>query len=482
MRKIDSNPNPTAVRLLGPGTSTISRRRNLLFLVPLVFSLFSFPALSVAEAVDSQELHKILKDAVENRRTVGIVVGIVDANSQIISSYGKTANGGRDVDGQSVFEIGSISKVFTTTLLADMVQRGEVSLDDPVSKYLPKNVTMPARGGKVITLLDLATHRSGLPRLPDNIKPADPLNPYADYTYEKLFDFLSHYTLSRDIGQSYEYSNLGVGLLGEVLARRAGKSYEALLTERIFRPLDMNSSGLVLRPEMSARLAMGHSAGLVQVKNWDFDALAGAGAIRSTVTDMLKFVAANMGLEASPLAKAMAMARQDLKDTTIPGMRIGLAWHLMTRPDTVIVWHNGGTGGYHSFAGFDLKKGLGVVVLSNSANSIDDIGFHILDDRLPLAKPPKQRKEIALEPAELEVYVGEYQLAPNFMIAIAKEADALFAQATGQGRVRLYPEAAGEFFIKEADAQISFVKDATGRVTHLVLHQGGVDQKASKVK
>jgi len=458
------------------------KKMSLLFLIPLVFSLLTFPALSVAAAVDETGLRQILKDAVENRRTVGIVVGIVDANGKMISSYGKTAIGGRDVDGDSVFEIGSVSKVFTTTLLADMIQRGEVSLDDPVSKYLPKNVTMPERGGKVITLLDLATHRSGLPRLPDNIKPADPLNPYAGYTAEMLFDFLSRCTLTRDIGQSYEYSNLGVGLLGEVLARRAGQSYEALLTERIFRPLDMNGSGIVLRPEMSARLAMGHSAGLVQVKNWDIDALAGAGAIRSTVADMLKFMAANMGLEPSPLAKATAMARQDLRDTTVPGMRIGLAWHLMTRPDTVIVWHNGETGGYHSFAGFDLKKGLGVVVLSNSANSIDDIGFHILDDRLPLAKPPKERKEIALEPAELDAYVGEYQLAPNFMITIAKEADALFAQATGQGRVRLYPEAVGEFFIKEADAQVSFEKDATGRVTHLVLHQGGVDQKAIKVK
>jgi serine-type D-Ala-D-Ala carboxypeptidase/endopeptidase len=214
-------------------------------------------------------------------------------------------------------------------------------------------VKVPARGGKEITLLDLATHRSGLPRMPSNFDPADPDNPYADYTAKKLFEFLMSFTLPRDIGASYEYSNLGAGLLGEALARKAGKSYEALLTERIFRPLKMNSTGIVLRPQMAARLATGHSTQLTPVKNWDLDALAGAGAIRSTVNDMLNYVAAYMGLKPSPLAAAMAMARQDRNDTTIPDMRIGLAWHLMKRPDTVIVWHNGGTAGYHSFIGFD---------------------------------------------------------------------------------------------------------------------------------
>jgi CubicO group peptidase (beta-lactamase class C family) len=383
-----------------------------------------------------------------------------------------------------VFEIGSVTKTFTATLLADMVKRGLISLDDPVAKYLPKNVKMPARGGKEITLLDLATQRSGLPGMPSNFNPADPDNPYADYTAKKLFEFLSSYVLPRDIGVSYEYSNLGVGLLGEALARKAGKSYEALLTERIFRTLKMKSTGIVLRPEMAARLAAGHSQQLTPVKNWDLDALAGAGAIRSTVNDLLDYVAAYMGLKPSPLSSAMAMARQDRNDTTIPAMRIGLAWHLMKRPDTVIVWHNGGTAGYHSFVGFDLKQGTGIVVLSNSANDIDSIGFHFLDNQIPLAKIEyrKERKEIALDPALLAAYVGEYQLAPTFTLMITKEGDQLFLQATGQPRIRLHPEAETEFFLAEVDAQISFVKDATGKLTHLVLHQGGRDIRGDKIK
>jgi D-alanyl-D-alanine-carboxypeptidase/D-alanyl-D-alanine-endopeptidase len=450
----------------------------------LLFSLLGTALQSMAATVDAKEIQQALKDAVANRHTVGIVVGIIDKDGKNIYSCGKTAGDGRAVDGDSVFEIGSVTKTFTATLLADMVERGLIRLDDPVVQYLPKDVTLPARGGKQITLLDLATHRSGLPRMPANFAPADPDNPYADYTAEKLFAFLSGCTLTRDIGASYEYSNLGAGLLGEALARKAGKSYEALLAERIFRPLGMNSTGIVLRPEMAARLATGHSSQLTPVKNWDLDALAGAGAIRSSVNDMLGYVAVCMGLKPSPLAAALAMARQDRNDTTIPDMRIGLAWHLMKRPDTVLVWHNGGTAGYHSFVGFDLKKGMGIVVLSNSASDIDNIGFHFLDDRIPLAKMEfkKERKEIALEPALLDAYVGEYQLAPTFSIVITKKGSQLSGQATGQPGFRLHPEAETEFFLVEADAQISFVKDAAGKVTHLILHQAGQDIRGDKIK
>ncbi len=456
----------------------------LLTLLPLLCALLFARVLPAGSAVDPNEIQQILKDAVENRRTVGIVVGIVEADGNKIFSYGKTAREGRNVDGDSVFEIGSTTKTFTATLLADMVKRGLRSLDDPVAKYLPNKVKVPSRGGKEITLLDLATHRSGLPRIPTNFKPADTQNPYADYTVEKMYEFLSSCVLPRDIGERYEYSNFGAGLLGHILALKAGKSYEALLAERIFRPLAMKSTAITFSPDMSSRLAAGHSAGLTPVKNWDLDALAGAGAIRSTVNDLLKYAAAYMGLKPSPLSAAMEMAQQDRNDTTTPNLRIGLAWHLLKRPDSVIVWHNGGTGGYHSFVGFDRKKGVGVVVLSNSTNTIDDIGYHLLDPQIPLAKfeAKKERKEIAVDLSVLDAYVGEYQLAPNFILATTKEGNLLFLQATGQSRVRLHPEAETEFFISEVDAQVSFVKDAAGKVSHLILHQGGQNLKAERTK
>jgi CubicO group peptidase (beta-lactamase class C family) len=352
----------------------------------LLASLQFASVLFSAATADPTEVQQILSDAVDSRRTVGIVVGIVDARGQTVFSSGKTAADGRGVDGDTVFEIASVTKTFTATLLADMVRQGLVKLDDPVARFLPENVKMPARGGKEITLLDLATHRSGLPRLPANWMPANPFNPYADYTAERLYAFLSSYALPRDIGAGFEYSNLGSGLLGEALARKAGKSYEALLAERILRPLEMHNSGITLRPETSARLAQGHFPGLAAAMNWDTNVLAGCHAIHSTANDMLKYIAAYMGLKDSPLAGAMAAARQEIRDTDAPNLRIGLAWHILKLPDASIVWHNGGSFGYHSFVGFDLKKGMGVVVLSNCMNDIDDIGFHILNDQIPLAK------------------------------------------------------------------------------------------------
>jgi Beta-lactamase class C and other penicillin binding proteins len=235
---------------------------------------------------------------------------------------------------------------------------------------------------------------------------------------------------------------------------------------------------------MQAHLAVGHNPALLPVPGWDLPTLAGAGAIRSTVNDMLKFVAANLGLNKSPLLVAMQMAHQSRHDTGTPDLEIGLNWHILKKFDTVIVWHNGGTGGYHSFIGFDPKARKGVVVLSNSTNDIDDIGRHLLVSQYPLAKveAPKERKAIKLEAKILDAYVGDYQLAPNFVITISREGDQFFAQATGQGKLELFAETETDFFFKVVDAQVTFVKGDKGQVTSLVLHQNGVDQRATKIK
>src|SRR6266705_1789465 len=365
----------------------------------------------IAQAeLSDDEVRAILRDRIDvAKKGVGIVIGLVDEKGIRIISYGKpNKTSDQTVNGDSVFEIGSVTKVFTATLLADMVERGEVSLSDPISKYLPKSVKTPARNGKEITLLDLSTQTSGLPRLPDNFAPKDVQNPYADYSVEQMYAFLSGYTLTRDIGSKYEYSNLGVGLLGHILTLRAGKDYETLVRTRICQPLKMDNTRIKLTPEMQAHLAMGHNPALLPVPGWDLPTLAGAGALRSTVNDMLKFVSANLGLTKSPLLAAMQMAHQSRHDTGMPDLEIGLNWHILKKFNTVIVWHNGGTGGYHSFIGFDPKARKGVVVLSNSTNDIDDIGRHLLVSEYPVVKfeAPKERKAIKLDPRMLDAYVG----------------------------------------------------------------------------
>jgi serine-type D-Ala-D-Ala carboxypeptidase/endopeptidase len=456
---------------------------NRAVIVTLSVSLVLLPArVTRAQAgVTDDEIRSILRDRIDvAKKSVGIVVGLVDDKGVRVISYGKpNKNSDQTVNGDSVFEIGSVTKVFTATLLADMVERGEVSLNDPISKYLPKSVKTPTRSGKEITLLDLSTQTSGLPRMPGNFTPKDPQNPYADYSVEQLYEFLSNYTLTRDIGAKYEYSNLGVGLLGHILTLRAGKDYETLVRTRICQPLKMDSTRIKLTPEMQARLAAGHDQALLPVLNWDLPTLAGAGALRSTVNDMLKFVSANLGLNKSPLLAAMQKAHQPQRETGTPDLEIGLNWHILKKFDTVIVWHNGGTGGYHSFIGFDQKKRKGVVVLSNSSNDVDDIGRHLLENQYPLAK---ERKAIRLEAKILDAYVGEYQLAPNFVLTISREGDQFFGQATGQEKLELFAETETDFFLKAVDAQITFVKDDKGQVTSLVLHQNNLDHPAKKIK
>ena len=315
---------------------------------------------------------------VQQRRAPGIVIAMIDSNGTRVFAQGVGQTGGAHVDGDTLFEIGSVTKTFTALLLQEMADRGEVSLDDPIGKYLPPAVKTPSRNGRQITLVDLATQTSGLPRLPGNFSPKDNRNPYADYTVGDLYDFLSHYQLRRDIGQKYEYSNLGVGLLGHLLSRRAGTNYEALAVRRICDPLGLTSTRITLAPELRSRLATGHDKSGVAVANWDIPALAGCGALRSTAHDLAIFVAANMGLTPSPISHAM-METHLPRHATGPRGQIGLVWQIDTAHGTL--WHNGGTGGYHSYIGFKSDGSRGVVVLANSANAIDDLGQFLLGDR-----------------------------------------------------------------------------------------------------
>jgi CubicO group peptidase (beta-lactamase class C family) len=356
-----------------------------------------------------------------------------------------------------------------------MVVHGQASLDDPLQRWLPAGIRAPGSDSTPITLRLLSAHRSGLPRMPANFAPAAPDNPYADYDTTRLYAFINGLSLTRLPGAQYEYSNLGAGLLGSVLARREGVSYEAMVHRRILGPLGMASTVVALTPDARARLALGSSGG-VTVSNWDIDALAGAGALRSSAEDMTRFLAAAMGLTRTPLDSAFRLAEAP-QFYAGANMRIGLGWHLMQRPDVNIVWHNGGTGGYRTWAGYDRARQIGVVVLSNSLENVDPIGFHALDNTIAL--PPLPRP-VALSAEALEDYIGNYPLTPAFAIAITRQGDRLMAQATNQPAFRLFATARDEFFLRSVNAQISFERDASGRVSALVLRQNGQNQRAPR--
>jgi CubicO group peptidase (beta-lactamase class C family) len=434
----------------------------------------------------TDEIREILLKRIDHQKqAVGLVVGVIEPNGRRVVAYGELASGDpRTLDGDTVFEIGSVSKVFTSLLLADMVNRKEVSLDDPAAKYLPASVAMPQRAGKSITLLDLSTHRSGLPRLPGNLRPKNPLNPYADYSVEELYQFLSSYTLPRDPGSEFEYSNLGGGLLGHLLARRAGLDFESLVRSRITQPLNMPDTGITLSFSMERRMATGHTAALAPTSRWDTPTLAGAGALRSSANDMLTLLEAFLGYKESPLAPAMN-AMLEVRRPAGPS-EIGLGVLIYTKDGRQIVWHNGGTGGFRSFFGYDPQQRTGAVVLSNAASGVDDIGFHLLNPRLPLAnrQPPKQRSEIQIDPKILDHYTGRYQVRPGMTLEITRDGGRLFVQTFAEAlagpKFEVFAEDDRNFFAKVSDHRITFETGPEGRTMSLILHGAGRDIRAAR--
>lgn len=445
----------------------------------LSFALVVAAPAAIAAASASSLLPSRVEQAIRARIATGeypaMVVAVVDGHSSHIYAFGKLDDG-KAPNADTIFQIGSITKTFTATLLAEAMQKGEVKLETPVADLLP-DFKFPSRNGKPITLGELAMQDSGLPRLPGNMHPANPQDPYTDYDAAKLKAFLATYKLPRDPGASYEYSNLGVGLLGYALAQHAGTSYAELLQTRIFKPLGMSSSSAILSEPLNAHWAMGRDGEGKPARPWHLGVLAGAGAIDSTGADMLRYLQANMRGYQDVVQQAMQLAH---KPRRVIGKneRIGLVW--MTRHDKQddVVWHSGMTGGYASFMGFSTKGQRGVVILANVAQDVNDLGFATL---LPDASLAPAEKQVAMTSQQLDAYVGEYQLAPGFILSVFRDDDQLDARATGQGAFPIYPSAVDKFFARVTDIRIDFRRGEDGKVASLVLHQSGHDSSATKL-
>ena len=454
----------------------------------LFLSLFlSVPKVSIAAEI-SEDLEANILKRIEWNMIPGLIIGIVDEQGMRHYGYGEvTLDEGLKPDKDTVYEIGSITKTFTSTILSDMSLKEEVSLNDPVQSLLPDSVEVPQRKGKQISLVQLSTHRSSLPRMPSNFSPENPKNPYADYTVQNMYDFLSSYTLKRNIGKKSEYSNLGYGLLGHALALQAETTYETLVSERILRPLSMDSSGINFTDSMSERLATPYAVrngALSKDENWDIASLAGAGAIRSTTDDMLKYLSANIGLLDSPLRSAMKLAQESREEMSDGSDKIGLGWIVSKKGNDFYHWHNGGTGGYRAFIGMSIENKRGVVVLTNSTSSIDDIGFHLLNPNYSLNEPElqKERIEINLPEDQLQKLVGSYRLTRNFTIKFTVENGRLYGQGTDQPRFEVFAESPTQFFWKDVDAQVTFELDENDVGSRMTLHQNGRNLSGKKLK
>lgn len=334
-------------------------------------------------AVGADVVAELAARAMRPGRRAGLVIGYVQGGGQRIAGYGRVSVDAQDLpDGRTIFEIGSVTKVFTGLLLADLAEQGIVGLDDPLVSYLPALARVPTFRGHQITLGDLASHAGGLPRDPKGMLRrwlGNRRNPYAGLSVEELYDSLARTKLRRRPGDRARYSNLGAGLLGQALAQAGGQPYEQLLQERICLPLGMPDTLVVSSGEQAARMAVGHTRRGRPVPRFEIPALPGAGALRSTATDMLRFLEANLDPAPTPLAAQIERIQQP-RHRMGRGMQVGLGWLIVRSPEPAgpLLWHNGGTNGFRSFVGVARDRGIAVIVLSNTARSVDRLGLRLL--------------------------------------------------------------------------------------------------------
>lgn len=419
----------------------------------------------------------------------GAVVGVWRNGQSSYYSFGGTNADGSGLapDAETLYEIGSITKVFTAVLLSDMAQRGEVSIDMPIAEVYPADHKAPQRGDELIRLWHLATHSSGLTgRAPLNMRPDDPSTPFVGYTLDLMYDFLEDVGPARAPEAAYEYSNLASGLLGRLLQEKAGTPYRQLLAERIFEPAGMSDSSIVVDDATEARIAQPSAGGLTAPRWADLGALAPAGAIVSSASDLLKFAAWNIEPPEpdSNLAQALDLSHEPRFTDPNSGQVVALGWHLAGDGETL--WHNGMTGGFSSMLLINKPERTAVVMLTNGASfATTRAGDAIMRKLLGGdAEPPQVQSTREIDPDHLDRLVGEYVSPLGFTIYITREGGRLGARLTNQTRLRVFPAGEGaaptRFEYRAVPAALAFELPENGNATAVTLEQNGREMRAER--
>ncbi|QJW98759.1 serine hydrolase domain-containing protein [Frigoriglobus tundricola] len=357
----------------------------------VLVSVSLFAAASARGADFKPDLDRLAEPLTKDKPAVGLVVGVWADGKPQVYGYGRvtTAAGEAAPDGDTLFEIGSVTKALTGVLLADAVARKEVGLDDPANTHLPADLKIRSKPDRPVTLLHLATHRSGLPVQPPllGLTARNRANPYADYVRPKLVRLMGALEPAQEPGAEYRYSNLGVGLLGHALVTAAkADRYDALVRERVCRPLGLADTGEALTGAQKARLARGHNAKLDPTDPWDFATLEACGGLRSSANDLLRFAAANLGEVQTPLLAVLKASHEKREPAGSELIEIGLCWHrLKLKSGEHVVWHNGGTGGFRSMVAFTPATKRAVVVLcaADVGPEVDKLALQALEQVQP---------------------------------------------------------------------------------------------------
>lgn len=353
-----------------------------------VFGYIAWSKSKYRRLIDTHDLAERIQqygdDYLSKRPHAALMIGVIQQGRTETFSFGKFGEkNNRSPDTNTVYEIGSISKVMTALTAQRLVDQGRLNWDNTVRESIPAHIEL-APVFSEMTLAHLATHHAGLPKIPDNLELAsiDVHNPYKDYGTNDLNVFLASYKPSNAPGRKMAYSNLGFGLLGYICELAAGKPFSEAADELLFQPLHLTNTTFALSTTNNA--AIPHDADGQPVPHWDWQILGGAGAFKSTAGDMLKFLAANLHPTNSPFADSLLECQKERARSFVGDMGYGWNRTSTLQGQLEFIWHNGGTGGFVSFIGFDQKHTNAVVMLSNSGDAmkgdfyIDTLAMEIL--------------------------------------------------------------------------------------------------------
>ncbi len=421
-----------------------------------------------------------MKELSERGLNRAIVVGIINPEGKRYFYEGTFREGDtRKVNARTIFEISSLTQVFTGLLAAQLIDKGEFDWDTPAAQYLPEDIKLPKFEENEITLGHLLEHTSGLPKLPANLQPASRLNPLADYTREALVEFLGGFELKEAAGKSFKISRIGYGLVGSALEQQTGETFEALVKSRIGDPLDMENTTIELNEVQRYNLARGHQ-GQTQSPLWDMPAFAGSGALRSDARDMLQFLGANLGLIESSFLPVLKKTHETRLRSEKNNMAVATGWVVLNSNDSPLLYRSGLSGGHSSFAGFRKDTNTGVVVLSNSASSVEYFGLYLLDSEKFKLKEFVPMIEVS--DADLRQYPGVFQLPNGFRILFYMQEGHLTVQFEQSARYRLQPVAEDTFYHPKLKTNLIFQKNPKGFIDKVNFKQGEEELTAVRIR
>ena len=456
-------------------------KRNLLTLTLfLAVCLLSSNLPLSAQELSDEMVQEAAVPLIENKVVDGISIGYIQGDKQGTIHLGRSGTKDAPADNSTLYEIGSISKVFTSLLLADAVVRDKIELNDDANIENSSGIEFPSRDGQSISWLDLSTHRSGLPRLPSNMDATTLTNPYALYDSKKAAEALAELELTRSPSESHEYSNFAVSVLGYLIGEQAGMSYEELLQQRIAKPLGMSDCTVSPSDKQKARHSTPHKSVGSPTPAWTFADLPGAGGVRASMKDMMRFAKAQLNPPEGKLGEAIELAwKQHAAADDSGGLAMGLGWIIMNDGETH--WHNGQTGGSHSMLMLNRKKQTAVILLSNTAANIDSLAFQLMVPPKPAV--PQSGPDAPAIDAELRArLVGRYELAPNFIFDVKDQDGRLMVGITNQPTQEVFPDSATHWSYKSVNATLEFKLPKEGAAKSLVLHQNGLSQTAKRME